>query len=455
MAADYYSNPKDENARSRKSSVFASICLLISSLAVVILVTLLGTIFFSGQKALFVEKDEEGTVVSKFVEPEEGETDEEEPIVPKGEVSNGFNWGFLTKGHAEDKPEQSGIGIAIIGSTILCVLCALVAIPIGIGTAIFLEEFQPRNKYLRWLHGLVQLNISNLAGVPSIVYGILGVTAFVYMFSLLPRIQVNEQPSWESGLEYYYQAKSADGTFFKFPAGDGSQIALNNDSLLDDEGKLKATIKLTDGDTFVDENGKSFTIALVDRRAKPPENPDPNTQYVQSRRGRAKASKFPVRSWWYFRLPFGNSLLAAALTLALVVLPIVIISSQEAIRAVPRSIREAGFGMGATRWQVVRKTVLPAATPGIMTGAILSMSRAIGEAAPVLAVMGSLLTKTRIESLMDQAPVLPVTIYSWAGDENPGFENASSAAIIVLLVILLVMNSIAIFIRNRYEKKLS
>ena len=133
-----------------------------------------------------------------------------------------------------------------------------------------------------------------------------------------------------------------------------------------------------------------------------------------------------------------------------------IISSQEAIRAVPRSIREAAYGMGATRWQVVRKTVLPAATPGIMTGAILSMSRAIGEAAPVLAVMGGVLgTTTGIQSLMDQTPVLPVTIYRWAGDENPGFENASSAAIIVLLLVLLIMNSVAILIRNRYEKKLA
>lgn len=454
MASDYFSNPRDESIRTAKSNAFALVCLAISSFAVVILVTLLGTIFISGQKALLVEKDEEGTVISKFSEPEVGEADETS-VEPKGEVERGLNWGFLTKGHAEDKPEQSGIGIAIIGSAVLCLLCALVAIPIGIGTAIFLEEFQPRNTILRWLHGLVQLNISNLAGVPSIVYGILGLTAFVYMFNLLPRIQVNEQPAWERGLQYYYQAKSVDGTYFRFPAGDASSIKLSKDTLLDEDGNLKGTIKLNDGDSIVDEFGKTFSIALIDRKADPPESPDLNTKYVQSRRGRAKASKFPVRSLWYFRLPFGKSLLAAALTLALVVLPIVIISSQEAIRAVPRSIREAAFGMGATRWQVVRKTVLPAATPGIMTGAILSMSRAIGEAAPVLAVMGSLLTKTRIESLMDQAPVLPVTIYSWAGDENPGFENASSAAIIVLLVILLIMNSIAIFIRNRYEKKLS
>ena len=127
---------------------------------------------------------------------------------------------------------------------------------------------------------------------------------------------------------------------------------------------------------------------------------------------------------WYFRLPLGKSLLSAALTLALVILPIVIISSQEAIRAVPNSIREAAFGMGATRWQVVRKTVLPAATPGIMTGAILSMSRAIGEAAPVIAVMGSVLGTTRgIESLMSQTPCFAGYDLSLGRRREPWFRE--------------------------------
>jgi phosphate transport system permease protein len=154
-------------------------------------------------------------------------------------------------------------------------------------------------------------------------------------------------------------------------------------------------------------------------------------------------------------LPFSKSVLSAGLTLALVILPIVIIASQEAIRGVPATLREAAFGMGATRWQVVRGAVLPSATPGIMTGAILAMSRAIGEAAPLLAVMGGVLgTTNQLSSLMDKTPALPVTIFKWASDENQGFEHLSAAAIIVLLAFLLLMNSVAILIRYRFEKKL-
>lgn len=111
------------------------------------------------------------------------------------------------------------------------------------------------------------------------------------------------------------------------------------------------------------------------------------------------------------------------------------------------------MGMGATRWEVVREVVLPAATPGFMTGAILAMSRAVGEAAPILAVMGGVM-ENHVSSLMDKSPVLPVLIYKWTGDQNEGFEYLAAAAIIVLLLLLLLMNSVAIFIRNRYEKML-
>jgi len=398
MSNDYYSNPKSESNRTFKSNMFAMVCLAISSIAVVILVTLLATILINGASWL--------------------------------------SWEFLTGEHKVDDPEGSGIGQAVIGSALICLICAVVAIPIGIGTAIFLEEFQPRNKILRWFHGLVQLNISNLAGVPSIVYGILGLTTFVYLFNLMPSIQVNKPIPWEVGGNHFYQTKTLGKTYVKFPAGD----------------RTENSIKLTENETCIDGNGNTFELKLVDKRSDAPKDPELKKTYAL--RGRS-ASRLTERSPWYFHLPLGKSLLSAALTLALVILPIVIISSQEAIRAVPRSIREAGFGMGATRWQVVRKTVLPAATPGIMTGAILSMSRAIGEAAPILAIMGGVLgTTTGIQSLMDQTPVLPVTIYQWAGDHNAGFENASSAAIIVLLLVLLIMNSFAIYIRNSYEKKL-
>ena len=388
------SSPAADKKRKLISDSFSVVCLLVSSLAIVILVVLLISIFLKG--------------------------------------GNWITSDFLSGRHREENPEGSGIGQAIIGSIMLSFICAMVAIPVGIGTAIFLEEFQPRHKLLRYFHGLIQLNINNLAGVPSIVYGILGVTAFVYMFGVVQSIKVNEIPTFEFGVSYQYQTDSLGGDIFLISPKDGTKspfYAINEPIEADFDGVIKTlnVLKKTD-----------------------PRPTDPEILAISVWEGK-EASRYPNYQPWYFRIPFGKSILAAGLTLALVILPIVIIASQEALRAVPNSLREAGFGMGATQWQVVRNVVLPSATPGIMTGAILSMSRAIGEAAPVLAVMGGVL-EFKMSNLMDKTPVLPVTIFKWADHSNKGYENASAAAIIVLLVLLLLMNSVAIFIRYRFEK---
>jgi phosphate transport system permease protein len=386
--------PAQADRRKRFSGVFSVVCLLVSSLAIVVLITLLASIFAKG--------------------------------------GNFLSFDFLSGKHLEENPADSGIGQAIVGSAVLSLICAMVALPIGIGTAIFLEEFQPRNRWLRYFHGLVQLNINNLAGVPSIVYGILGVTAFVYMFGAVQAIKVGESASMEVGIEYKYQSDTLSGDVFQFSPPDTK----------DPRFTINEPIEVVLG-------GSSTELNVLDKSAARPTDPDVLARSVWS--GKV-ASRFPVKKPWYFRLPFGKSVLAAGLTLALVILPIVIIASQEALRAVPDSLREAGFGMGATRWQVVRGVVMPSATPGIMTGAILSMSRAVGEAAPVLAVMGGVL-EYNMSNLMDKTPVLPVTIFKWAGHSNPGYENSSAAAIIVLLGLLLLMNSVAILIRYRFEKR--
>ena len=395
--ANFYSTPRSEANRKSKNSYFSVLCLLVCGLVVMTLVLLLASIFITG--------------------------------------GNWLSWGFLFANHLEDNPEQSGIWQAIVGSIAMCVLCAICALPIGIGTAIFLEEFQPRNKWLRGLHWLVQLNINNLAGVPSIVYGILGVTAFVYMFSYFPSITPNDPPSYEIGANYRYQMRTLGGDIVNFPCPDKTDKSFRVDQPLE----------------AVDSQGNVFMLKVVDRRSAAPKN-DPvllNQTVVKGK----KPSLYAEKSFFYFHLPFGKTVLAAGLTLGLVILPIVIIASQEALRAVPASLREAALGMGATQWEAVREVVLPAATPGFMTGAILVMSRAVGEAAPVLAVMGGVLVTTNgLTHLMAKTPVLPVTIYKWAGDENVGFEHLAAAAIIVLLVLLLVMNSVAILIRSRYEK---
>ncbi|MEL7497906.1 MAG: ABC transporter permease subunit [Planctomycetota bacterium] len=470
---------RSEQGRTRLSGYFAVTCLLVSSLAIVILATLLFSILYTGGSWL--------------------------------------NFDFLSGTHRENNPEESGIGQAIIGSLVICSICGLAALPIGVGTAIFLEEFQPRNRFLRMFHGLVQLNINNLAGVPSIVYGILGLTAFVYMFGAFNSIKVNDQPDYEFGTSYYYQVKTLGDTFVKFPArkeihatfeirnpiradrANGESFLLKVFSRSDDEKKFENdrssavfrgvlanletrddqqiyVVQTMDGSevTFpaqpsyssfakilepievVGPDGESFQLNVLAKSDDVPSDEQLKARSVfadsPDPKRRSSASIFSEPTPLHFHLPFSKSVLSAGLTLALVILPIVIIASQEAIRGVPQTLREAAYGMGATRWQVVRGAVLPSATPGIMTGAILAMSRAVGEAAPLLAVMGGVLgTTTGLRSLMDKTPALPVTIFKWAGDENAGFENTSAAAIIVLLVFLLLMNSIAIYIRYRYE----
>lgn len=474
---------RSEAQRKNTSKAFSWICLVVSSLAIVVLTTLLASIFVTGGFSI--------------------------------------DYQFLTGTHHENDPDLSGIGQAIVGTVVICVICAMAALPIGVGTAIFLEEFQPRNKVLRMFHGLVQLNINNLAGVPSVVYGILGLTAFVYMFGVFNSVKVNDQPDIEIGATYYYQLKTLGGDYVKFPAEKKIQDTLeikkpvranNNQSqnfLLNvvtvdtDERRYAnrrsqtvllgalAELKTVDGQqiysldavdgteitfaafptyaTFAkvlkpievtNARGETFMLNVLSKEDSIPDDETLKTQSVfadsPDPNRRSSASIFFEPSPWHFHLPFAQSILSAGLTLALVILPIVIIASQEAIRGVPQTLREAAFGMGATRWQVVRGAVLPSAIPGIMTGAILAMSRAVGEAAPILVVMGGVLgTTTGLRSLMDNTPALPVTIYKWAGDENQGFENLSAAAIIILLVFLLMMNSVAIYIRYRHEKKLS
>lgn len=266
---------------------------------------------------------------------------------------SGLNWQFLTN-FASRKPSEAGIAAPLWGSVWVCTICGLVALPLGIGTAIYLEEFARRTRFTR----IVQTNIMNLAGVPSIVYGILGLTAFARMFGVF-------------------------GT------------------------NLDDAIEFGDPDTL-----------------------------------------------WYLRLPFGSSVLAGGLTLMLVILPVVIISTQEALRAVPNSLRSGALALGATRWQTVWGITLPAAIPGIMTGAILSMSRAIGESAPLLVLGGLLLVFNTPENLMSDFAILPLQIFNWSSRPQDSFHAIAASAIIVQLVVLLVFNGIAVFIRQKLQKPL-
>jgi phosphate transport system permease protein len=290
-----------------------------------------------------------------------------------------LDWQFMTSFDSR-KPQDAGILAPLLGSLWLTVLTGLFAIPVGVGAAVYLEEYSSDT----WLRRVIQTNLANLAGVPSIVYGILGLSVFVRMF----------------------------GVFGTAQAADSKVIILS----------------------------LGFTHLRI---PLPP-------------------------------LPLGSCLLAGAGTLALLVMPTIIVASQEALRAIPPSIRHASLALGATRWQTVRHQVLPAAFPGILTGVILAMSRAIGEAAPLL-MMGALMYVARapggidsvkalfsgdpgFEGLMkapyDKFTALPLQIYNWISRSEDRFQNVAAAGIVVLLVVLLSMNGVAIYLRQKYRKKL-
>lgn len=244
--------------------------------------------------------------------------------------------GSFLAGRLSSFPDRAGVGQALQGSLMLMGFVVVIAFPLGVGAAVYLEEYAKDTRFNRF----VNANIRNLAGVPSVVYGLLGLALFV--------------------------------------------------------------------------------------------------EYLEPLTG-------------------GRSLMSAGITLAILVLPIVIITAAEALRAVPQSIREAGYGVGATMWEVTRSHVLPSAAPGILTGTILSVSRAIGEAAPLLligAVTGLLGSSGGLfEQLRDRFTAMPIVIYQWAQEADRDFQPLVSGGIIVLMAGILVLNAFAIFLRNRYERK--
>jgi phosphate transport system permease protein len=241
-----------------------------------------------------------------------------------------IDWSFLTNLPSR-RASKAGILTAWAGTAWILGLTALIAIPLGVAAGIYLEEYGKKNRFAY----IIELNIANLAGVPSIIYGLLGLEIFVRV------------------------------------------------------------------------------------------------------------------------MRFGGSLLAGACTLALLVLPIIIVATREALKAVPNSLREASYGMGATKWQTIWYQVLPAASGGILTGIILALSRAVGETAPLI-VIGALAYVPFVpDSPMDEFTVLPIQIFNWVSRPQPEFLINAAAAIIILLLITFVMNGIAVYLRNRWQRKIT
>jgi phosphate transport system permease protein len=364
-------------------------------------------------------------------------------IVSRG--AGRLSYQFLVSSPNSD-PELAGIWPALMGTVWTCGACALLTLPIGVGTAIFLEEFKPRSAFMRGLHSLVQLNISNLAGVPSVVYGIIGLTAFVTMFGMMENATQRDKANrsvFEFGATYYYQFLTVNDQVLKVPVEEMRAAS---------PGVSEDAIAPIDGLNSIDKLGNVVQMHVIKKGAP---LPDSDAEQSISVRWNETPGKTSHEAWYHFRVPFGRSVLAGSLTLMLVVLPVVIISSQEALRAVPRSMRDAALGMGATNWQSVWNVTLPAAVPGIMTGSILAMSRAVGEAAPIMMISGVVFMTSGPQNLMSDFTVLSLQIFDWSSRHEPRFHAISAAAIIVLLIMLLVFNSLAIVIRQWFSRPLS
>ncbi len=336
---------------------------------------------------------------------------------------------LVTNNNSSD-PMVAGLRPALWGTIWTCLICGLLSLPIGVGTAILLEEFRPQRWYLRKLHSLVRINIANLAGVPSVVYGILALTAFVQMFGVF------DGRPLEFGTRYYDQFWTEDENMVYVPVRDAQA----------DPTVLAANL------TFLKPDFSPAQVQIIPAKGTVPKDIAAGTFIL---REDSEPGRFRRESWYFIRLPLGNGMLAGGLTLMLVVLPIVTIASQEAISAVPPSLREGALGLGATPWQVVWNVTLPSAIPGIMTGAILAMSRAIGEAAPVLIVGGAAFLSRSPNNLMADFTVMPLQIFTWAGYPQKPFQLLAAGGILLLLAVLFTFNAIAVWIRYRAQRSLS
>ena len=348
-----------------------------------------------------------------------------------------LDWSFLNDPPSRE-PAEAGIGPALWGTIWVCAGCAFFTLPLGVATAIFLEEFRPRNPVSKIIHSFIQLNIANLAGVPSVVYGIIGLTAFAAMFGLFDRTDAggNAAPPWEIGITYYDQFLT-----------EGDRVVL-----IQVDGKNAPATALTEQTSAITTQGKAVELNIIGNRDPLPEDEKVRAYTL---RDSAEGGRIDRRRWYYLSVPLGSGVVTGSLTLMLVVLPVVIIATQESLRAVPDSLREGALGMGATRWQMVWNVTLPAAVPGIMTGSILAMSRAIGEAAPILMISGIVFIDFTPGHLMDKFTVMPLQIYNWAQRPQIEFHHLAASGIIVLLCVLLAFNAVAVFIRQRFQKPLS
>jgi ABC-type phosphate transport system permease subunit len=393
-------------------------------------------------------------------------------------------------------PSQAGIRTALLGSLLMMLIVINVSLPLGVGAALYLEEYAKDNIFARLpqhveafladvplipnfvkraivglsnFNMIIELNVRNLAGVPSIIYGMLGLAIFVRVLAPVTsgvafgfNVKV---PSDERIAGLIREAAAID--FQLDETGQITGIAINDSMSYQQTEELIDIFRQYGTPSLTNTGGLALTeaekeIAQVFGIKILSQIPPTALNYTQIEAGYVNfeaatlsAEQFSSLAQQLTRITGftinGRTILSAALTLSLLILPIIIINAQEALRAVPYALREASYGLGATQWQTIWRTVLPASVPGIMTGTILAVSRAIGETAPLIVVGASTFLLTDPGGPFSKFTVLPIQIFTWTSRPQGEFQFIAAAAIIVLLSLVVGLNAIAIMVRNKFS----
>ena len=366
---------------------------------------------------------------------------------------------FITSPQSS-QPEIAGVRTAILGSLSVILTTILFSFPIGVGAEIYLEGYpDKKNRF----NSLIELNINNLAGVPSIIYGMLGLAIFVrvlepmtsgYLFSNRSLTENQIVQMIQTGSKIKLEVDSA-GNFLSVPENEKALSNAQVRSLIDAFRQARTT-SWENFSTTPFESAESVATALgIVLQAVPPGSssntiPLPQQSTLSETQFKGLVNALVNASRVEFN---GRTILSAGLTLGLLILPVIIINAQEAIRAVPKSLRQASFGLGATKWQTIWSHVLPMALPGILTGTILAMSRAIGETAPIVVIGASTFIQSDPTNPFSKFTALPIQIYQWTSRPQPEFKSLAAAAIVVLLILLITLNGFAVYLRNRYAQR--
>lgn len=378
------------------------------------------------------------------------------------EFKSWINFDFILSS-VSSSATTAGLRTALLGSFWIMLITAPTALFIGVSAAIYLEEYASNN----WINRAIEVNIRTLAGIPSVIYGMLGLAIFAQALSVLTGgYLLGQNLPDQNEMQVVSYIRSAVG----LPTLTTDEVENLNFVVSAQESEnedIQLMLRFIPTDVLSTQELENLIRSFYSMRrpqffslsdfSKPGADTVDraiNQSIDASKLNEAQLTilRDALTSYGTFNIN-GRTVISAGLTLAMLILPVIIVSSQEAIRAVPNSIREASLGLGATKWQTVLRQVLPVAFPGILTGMILSVSRAIGETAPLLVVGASTFIGIDPNGFFSKFTVVPIQIYQWTSRPEQEFKNVAAASIIILLVVMLLLNGIAIYLRNRLSRR--